>query len=848
MAPPQREDQAASAPPHPSPPPRQASVVERPAPRSHRPDGASDDGATPRARRASSPPGKRPSRLRESSRLDSQASFPSISETTSRQTADSSARRSTGASPNPPPAAAKKHRARPPNLAGPAPVQRIRAIPDTLYRENDRTDGSGSSAHGSYVGSSGGSGGGSGGEDSQKDGGRGSGERPLFAMGGVFPRHAPKRRRSSLAKEWQREQDERDSRGRKWRAELPTQREGYASSTALNTASSTGTGSGERPSADFRERGDPFEEIQRRVSKLERAASRHSHASSHNLHDDHPRRGSSAQHGVEDEAQERPHESHDLKKHDSGSSATVAEEPEHEHEHAHEHEHGLQEGKMQVGGPLNDGGDRAAKEDKVHRGDTLSDPSDMGGFSSEGDGDDFSEPEEDSTPHRTKDWPQNGGENPTVGGQLDQDKTQWEEDFDQGPPIRNWWGTLRYALREPLAEFLGTMVLVIIGIGSDCQTKVSQNSMGAYSSMNWAWGFGVMIAIYIAGGISGGHTNPAVTIVLALFRGFPWKLVPRYLIAQIAGGFAGALIIYGNYKRAINEYDPVKLITATQNSNASATLFITAPATQVGNTAEGFCQEILASGVLTIAVLALGDENNAPPGAGLGAIVLGFVVVAIGMSNGWISGYAINIARDLGPRLALWCVGYGTKLWTHDDYWWLAGAIAGPIVGSVAGAAAYDICIFTGPGSPINYNAHELSDALGVSSMHNMVRMVFQPSYRRKRRSAKRTQNPDDLAESGMAPAALERARTGTPHHPGRMSQEKLDDLTLQRRWRRGKEKVVREEEQARRMREREQAEWRRSIEELREREQERAAPEEEGQGNVEEQAQEIRRTKSAIP
>ena len=111
-------------------------------------------------------------------------------------------------------------------------------------------------------------------------------------------------------------------------------------------------------------------------------------------------------------------------------------------------------------------------------------------------------------------------------------------------------------------------------------------------------------------------------------------------------------------------------------------------------------------------------QNNAPPGAGLGAIVLGFVVVAIGMSNGWVSGYAINPARDLGPRLALWCVGYGKNLWTDFWYWWLLGVscafsgqhsepsltllgsqpIAGTIVGGIGGALLYDLLIFTGPG------------------------------------------------------------------------------------------------------------------------------------------------------
>ncbi|GAA5901441.1 hypothetical protein JCM8208_001804 [Rhodotorula glutinis] len=387
---------------------------------------------------------------------------------------------------------------------------------------------------------------------------------------------------------------------------------------------------------------------------------------------------------------------------------------------------------------------------------------------------------------------------PNVGGELDQSAEQWAEDVEdpEDLPVRNWWGTVRYALREPLAEFLGTLVLVCIGVGADCQTKISLETMGAYQSMNWSWGFGVMIALYIAGGISGGHTNPAVTITLAIFRGFPWKMVPRYIFAQVLGAFCGALIIYGNYRRAIGEYDSFKLIQPTDYSNASAPLFITAPSAGVSSTIEGFCQEILAGGILSIAVLALGDENNAPPGAGLGAIVLGFVVVAIGMSNGWISGYAINPARDLGPRLALWTLGYGKKLWYHDHWWWLIGPILGPLVGSIAGALAYDLCIFTGPGSPVNFTGHEVADAMGLYSVHNMVWIALSPEKRRERRFADNPRSQDDLAENGLA-TTLAR-RDSARILPGRSTQQDKSELRLENRFKKAQANVLRQEERSR--------------------------------------------------
>ncbi|GAA5874273.1 hypothetical protein JCM3774_000927 [Rhodotorula dairenensis] len=401
-----------------------------------------------------------------------------------------------------------------------------------------------------------------------------------------------------------------------------------------------------------------------------------------------------------------------------------------------------------------------------------------------------------------------------LGGKLDQRKDEWEDDTGDDIPIRNRWGTVRYALREPMAEFLGTMVLVVLGVGSTCQTKLSQEQFGAYSSENWAWGFGVMTALYIAGGISGGHANPSVTVVLAIFRGFPWKMVPRYMFAQILGAFCGALLLYGNYQRAINEYDPNKLYQAPPGSNISATLFITSPASNVGSPVQGFCQEILASGVLTIAVLALGDENNAPPGAGLGAIVLGFVVVAIGMSNGWVSGYAINPARDIGPRLALWCVGYGKNLWTDFWYWWLLGPIAGTLVGGIGGALLYDLLIFTGPGSPVNYSTRELWLASGIPTVHNMVWIALSPHKRQSRMAPPRFANMEHAAEAGIVPhAALDAAATD---RPGKAKPEQLNDATLIHRYRRGLQKVSEQEEADRRIEEEQHRRIQESLEEER--------------------------------
>lgn len=291
-----------------------------------------------------------------------------------------------------------------------------------------------------------------------------------------------------------------------------------------------------------------------------------------------------------------------------------------------------------------------------------------------------------------------------LGGGLPSKPEQWfdlthQQAEEISPPVRNSWSQIRWVLREPFAEFVGMLLLLVIGTGSDCQTRISQQTYGDYSTQSFSWGFGVMLGIYIAGGISGGHLNPAITVMLAVFRGFPWRLVPRYIVGQVAGAFCGSALIYANYRNTIRVYDPDFTVVATASQpNSSAQLFVTMPNHAVAGTAGGFGQEVLATAVLVIVVLALGDENNAPPGAGLGALIIGFAITAIAMSMGWLSGYAINCARDFGPRLMLSAAGYPSQLWTHDAWWWLSGAICGPICGGLVGAAVYDVFVFAGDG------------------------------------------------------------------------------------------------------------------------------------------------------
>ncbi|EPQ53989.1 aquaporin-like protein [Gloeophyllum trabeum ATCC 11539] len=288
--------------------------------------------------------------------------------------------------------------------------------------------------------------------------------------------------------------------------------------------------------------------------------------------------------------------------------------------------------------------------------------------------------------------------------------------------MSNRWAYVRWKLREPFAEWLGMLVLILIGIGATCQTKISEGTYGNYTNLMFAWGYAVTLAIYISGGVSGGHINPVITICLAMFRGFPWRMVPRYILAQIFGAFCGAAILYGNYKVALEKYDPEMKLYGT---NASAPLFITMPSQEFGDGMVlmiDLYREVIATGILHVVVLALGDENNAPPGAGLGAFITGLTIIALGMSQGWISGYAINPARDLGPRIFLWFMGYGAVVWHHDSWWWLNGAILSTFAGGILGCLLYDVFIFGGDVSFVNFPAWRLREVTGVAGVHRMVK------------------------------------------------------------------------------------------------------------------------------
>jgi glycerol uptake facilitator protein len=258
---------------------------------------------------------------------------------------------------------------------------------------------------------------------------------------------------------------------------------------------------------------------------------------------------------------------------------------------------------------------------------------------------------------------------------------------------------------EMLAEFLGTCVLIVLGTGSVAVAVAGLPGSGrqavAFGAANWliisfGWGFGVVFGVYVAGGISGAHLNPAVTAAFALRRGFPLKRVVPYWFAQVAGAFVAAAIVYGIYAWAINDFDH-KAGLPRSKSLSTYSIFATFPAQYYGNSTWGpLIDEIVGTAVLLVVICALIDKRNTSPGSNLGPYLIGMVVVAIGLSIGTNSGYGINPARDFGPRLYTKIMGWGdiafpgTFEW-FSNYWWIP--IVGPLVGGMLGAVIYDIFI-----------------------------------------------------------------------------------------------------------------------------------------------------------
>jgi aquaglyceroporin related protein len=241
----------------------------------------------------------------------------------------------------------------------------------------------------------------------------------------------------------------------------------------------------------------------------------------------------------------------------------------------------------------------------------------------------------------------------------------------------------------------------------ECQVRLNYHSSdirgnaGDFLQCRLAWAAGVSLAGWMAGGVSGGHCNPTVTVALALFRGFPAGKVPGFIAAQVAGAAAASLAVYLNYVTSISDYEGGSDVRTIAGPHATAGLFFTLPHAHLPY-AGAFYTEMLASAVLLAIVFALADKGNLAPPKGTQPFAMFLALVAIGSALGINTGYAMNGARDTGPRIALAMVGYGPAVFTHDYFYWLWAPWISAIVGGVLGAGLYDAFLYTGRDSPFN--------------------------------------------------------------------------------------------------------------------------------------------------
>lgn len=243
----------------------------------------------------------------------------------------------------------------------------------------------------------------------------------------------------------------------------------------------------------------------------------------------------------------------------------------------------------------------------------------------------------------------------------------------------------RATLREAAAEFLGTFTLIAFGVGVVAQVVLGGGKMGQYLSINIGWGLAVMLGCYVAGGISGAHLNPAVTLALAVHRNFAWSKVIPYVIAQFAGAFVASMVVYFTYLEAINDFEATRTLT-------TAGIWSTYPQNYLSNVPGGLVDQIVGTGLLMMVIFAITDQRNMALPAPISPMVVGSTVFVIGMTYGLNAGYAINPARDLGPRLFTALAGWGEQVFTAHDYWWWV-PVVGPCIGAVLGGLAYDLCI-----------------------------------------------------------------------------------------------------------------------------------------------------------
>ncbi len=245
---------------------------------------------------------------------------------------------------------------------------------------------------------------------------------------------------------------------------------------------------------------------------------------------------------------------------------------------------------------------------------------------------------------------------------------------------------------ELIAEAVA--MFIIIAFGDSVAAMYSLYDPSPYQQAYWgvciAWGLAVTIAIYCTASISGCHANPAVTLALACFRRFSWRKVLPYCVAQVAGAFCGASVVYALFSPVIDQFNSLHHLTRA--AGGAAGVFFTHPGLGI-TPMHAFSDQIIMTALLVFGIFAITEQyNEQAPGANSGALIIGFLVATLGASMGYLEAWAINPARDFGPRLFCSVAGWGSSaLPSPNSYWWIP--IVAPLIGGVVGGAAYQLLI-----------------------------------------------------------------------------------------------------------------------------------------------------------
>ncbi|KAI9010601.1 aquaporin-like protein [Hyaloraphidium curvatum] len=265
------------------------------------------------------------------------------------------------------------------------------------------------------------------------------------------------------------------------------------------------------------------------------------------------------------------------------------------------------------------------------------------------------------------------------------------------------WLRFRMDYKGYFGEAIGMAVTIALALSAVAQVELAGGEKGGILSVAFGFGFAFMFGIIVCGGVSGGHLNPAVTIVLATFRGFPWRNVPGYILAQTVGAFIGAAVVYLIYYPAFAAFDNGCYGVPNTNtcSKASAGVFGTYPPPPF-SWYSGFINEFVGTAILVTIVFATADSKNAPPTA-YGALAVGFLVFQMVNSFNWVSGPALNPARDFGPR-CFSAIIYGSAVFSSTSYYFWVPIVA-PVLGGLFGAGLYDFGLMQdiAPTSPAMY-------------------------------------------------------------------------------------------------------------------------------------------------